>query len=61
MKASEFWRTCEGQMPDAPHADVVVIDMDGFVHVTKNIFWDPEEARWVIQTRWTDEQIEGET
>lgn len=48
-------------MPDAPHADVVVIDMDGFVHATKNIFWDPEEARWVIQTRWTDEQIEGET
>lgn len=52
MKAADFWRTCEGQMPDAPGADVVVIDEDGFVHVTEKIYWSAEDAQWVVKTRW---------
>lgn len=58
MKGAEFYRWCDSQMPDEPHADVVAIDEDGFVHAVDELFWDPEYARWVIRTKYKEQ---GET
>ena len=58
MKAGDFWLWCERQMPDAPHADVVVVDEEGFVHVVDGLYWDSEDCQWVIRTRFqADDEV----
>lgn len=52
MKAADLYSWLAGNITDAMNADVVVIDAEGFVHVVDGLYWDTEDARWVIRARF---------